>query len=70
VAQFHKPSMGAGARQITAAQQGGLSLLDCARLGVFIHGRVADRWAAGRTRAAGMLAQDLLDGIPDAMSDL
>ncbi|UCD76308.1 MAG: NAD(P)H-hydrate dehydratase [Phycisphaerales bacterium] len=67
--QFFKPSMGAGSRQITPQQQGGLSLLDCARLGVHIHGLAADRWAA-RHGHAGLLAADLLDELPDILRDL
>lgn len=69
VAQFFKPSMGGGSRQVTAEQQGGLSLLDCARLGVHIHGLAADRWA-GRHGNAGLLASDLLDELPDLLVEL
>jgi len=43
-----------------------LSLYDCARWGVFLHGMAADGWAK-KHGDAGMLASDLLDGIPDAM---
>lgn len=66
IAQFHKPSLGSSSRQITAAQQGGLSLLECARIGVHIHGLAADQWAQCHGQA-GMLATDLLERIPDAM---
>ena len=69
VGQFFKLSMGTGSRQVTAEQQGGLSLLDCARLGVHIHGLAADRWAA-RHGNAGLLAADLLDELPDLLRDL
>jgi len=69
VAQFFKPNMGSTSRQITAKQQGGLSLLDCARLGTYVHGLAADQWAA-RHGSAGMTALDLLDEIPDALQAL
>jgi NAD(P)H-hydrate epimerase len=48
---------------------GGLSLYDCARLGVYLHGLAADRWSR-RCGDAGMLATDLLDEIPPAMAQL
>lgn len=63
VAQFFRPSLGAGSRQITADQQGGLSLLDCARFAVELHGRAADAWAERHGRA-GLLATDLLGELP------
>ncbi len=44
-----------------------LGLFDCARLGVWIHGRVADRWADAHG-SAGMLAGDIVDGIPGVLS--
>lgn len=69
VAQHFKPHMGGGARQITAQQQGGLSLLECARLGAHLHGLAADQWAA-KHGDAGMTASDLLDEIPDALQAL
>lgn len=69
VAQFFKPALGSGTRQITAAQQGGLNLLECARLGVHLHGQAADQWAA-KHGDAGMLAADLLAEIPDAIAAL
>ena len=69
IAQFFKPNLGAGSRQITAKQQGGLSLLDCARCGVHVHGLAADLWAA-RHGNTGLLASDLLDLIPEALSHL
>lgn len=66
VAQFFKPHMGVGSRQITPQQQGGMSLFDCARLGVWVHGLAADRWVE-RHGPAGMLATDLCDEIPDVL---
>jgi NAD(P)H-hydrate epimerase len=66
VAQFFKPSLGNTSRQITAQQQGGLSLLDCARLATHLHGLGADRWAAQHGNA-GMTALDLLNEVPDAL---
>jgi NAD(P)H-hydrate epimerase len=44
-----------------------LSLYDCARIGVHLHGLAADRWAAAHGRS-GMLATDLLAEIPAATS--
>ncbi len=52
-----------------APSPAGLSLYDCARIGVFIHGLAADRWAR-RRGDAGLLASDLLDEIPEAMAPL
>jgi ADP-dependent NAD(P)H-hydrate dehydratase len=69
IAQFFKPSLGSGSRQVTAQQRGGLSLLECARFGVHIHGLAADQWAA-RNGHAGMLATDLLTQIPLALRSL
>ncbi|TVQ51640.1 MAG: NAD(P)H-hydrate dehydratase [Phycisphaerales bacterium] len=66
VAQFFRPNLGAGSRQITADQQGGLSLVDCARFAVELHGRAADAWAEKHGRA-GMLATDLLEELPVQM---
>jgi NAD(P)H-hydrate epimerase len=48
---------------------GELSLYDCARLGVAVHGRAADRWQE-RFGDAGMLAGDLLAAIPPVLADL
>ena len=47
----------------------GLSLLDCATLGVWIHGRAADQWAA-RHGSAGLVAGDLLDHVPGVLATL
>lgn len=69
VAQFHKPHLGMGARQITPEQQGGFGLFDCARLAVHVHGLAADRWAA-KHGDAGLLAADLLEHLPDVLREL
>ncbi len=69
VAQFFKPHLGTTSRQITAQQQGGLSLLDCAQLGVHLHGLAADHWAAKHGQA-GMTAIDLIEAIPDALKSM
>jgi NAD(P)H-hydrate epimerase len=69
VAQFFKANLGNTSKQITAQQQGGLSLLDCARLGVHIHGQAADNWAA-QHGSAGMTALDLLAHVPDVVKTL
>lgn len=66
IAQFFKPNLGSGSRQITSEQRGGLTLYDCARLGVHLHGLAADRWAETHGNA-GMLASDLLPLIPEAL---
>ncbi len=73
VAQFFKPNLGNTSKQITAQQQGGLSLLDCARLAVHAHGLAADAWAAQHCAPggeAGMTAMDLLNAVPDAMKTM
>ncbi|MHC4106478.1 MAG: NAD(P)H-hydrate dehydratase [Planctomycetota bacterium] len=46
---------------------GHLSLFECARLGVYLHGLAADRWAC-RHGLAGMLATDLLEEIPGTLA--
>lgn len=69
VAQFFKPSLGPGARQVTAADQGGLSLYDCARLAVHVHALAGDRWTK-RHSGAGLLASDLLDELPAALASV
>ncbi len=69
VAQFFKRSLGISSKQVSAEQQGGLSLHDCARLGVNVHGLAADRWSAAHG-SAGMLAMDLLDTLPDVLNEL
>ena len=66
IAQSFKPPLGTASRQITAQQQGGLSLLDCARLAVHAHGLAADLWAQKHGNA-GLLATDLLGEIPTAL---
>lgn len=66
IAQFFKTPLGSGARQVSALQQGGLSLMDCARLAVHAHGLAADLWAQAHGDA-GMLATDLLSHIPAAL---
>lgn len=60
IAQFAEDRGGLGVR---------LSLFDCARLGVYMHGRAADRWAEAHGDA-GLLAEDLLALIPDAVAEL
>ncbi len=59
VAQFARPGPGRLA----------LSLYDCARLGVHVHGLAADRWSA-RHGGAGMLATELLEEIPAVLAEL
>ncbi|MDY7110287.1 MAG: NAD(P)H-hydrate dehydratase [Planctomycetota bacterium] len=69
IAQFFKRNLGAGSRQVTAKQQGGLSLFGCARCAVHVHGVAADLWSQ-RHNNAGLLASDLLDLIPEALGQL
>ncbi len=47
----------------------GVSLCDCARLGVHIHGYAADLWTAKRG-STGLLATDLIDLLPAAIQSL
>jgi NAD(P)H-hydrate epimerase len=49
--------------------RGELDLFECARLGVHVHGLVADRWA-GQHGDRGLLATDLIEGLPDAFAEL
>lgn len=67
VAQFFKPHLGGGSHAITAEDQGGLSLYDCARLGVAIHARAAEAWSA-QHGDAGLIVRDLLALLPDALT--
>jgi ADP-dependent NAD(P)H-hydrate dehydratase len=69
IAQFFRPALGSGSKQITSQQRGGLTLLQCARLGVHAHGLAADRWAL-RHGNVGMLATDLLHEIPDVLRSM
>jgi hydroxyethylthiazole kinase-like uncharacterized protein yjeF len=52
-----------------AGQSHELSLYDCARLAVYVHGLAADRWSAAHGEA-GMLATDLLGEIPGALASV
>lgn len=60
VAQFGEHRAGAAGR---------LSLMDCARVGVHVHGLAADRWADAHGDA-GLIAPDLLDLVPDVLAEL
>ncbi|MHC5022683.1 MAG: NAD(P)H-hydrate dehydratase [Planctomycetota bacterium] len=61
IAQYAATAPGADAGDAAT-----LSLLDCARLAVHLHGAAADRWAS-RHGDAGLLASDLLAEIPDVL---
>lgn len=50
----------------TATRSDAMSLFDCARWGVYLHGLAADMWTAMHG-SAGMLATDLIALIPDAI---
>lgn len=70
VAQFHKRPLPAGSRTVTSEARGGLSLFDCARLGVAAHGIAADDWVTDRGADFGMLASELADRLPRALARL
>lgn len=70
VAQFHKRPLPAGSRTVTSEARGGLSLYDCARLGVAAHGIAAEDWAGDRGADFGMLASELADRLPRALARL
>lgn len=55
--------------QFFAGESTSLSLYDCARLGVHIHGLSADHWAK-RCGESGLLANDLLEEIPLVMDGI
>ncbi len=69
VGQFFKPHAAASSSPTAPLPQGSLSLYDCARLGVYVHGLAADRWAQ-RHGQAGLLATDLLTELPGAIAQL
>ena len=69
VGQFHRSSPPAALHRVVAGTPDRLSLFDCARLGVEIHARAGDLWAA-RHGSAGMLAGDLIEGLPEAVRAL
>jgi NAD(P)H-hydrate epimerase len=69
IAQHFKENLGIGDRQVTAEQRGGLSLFDCARIAVWLHGRAADLWAEEHG-GAGMLAMDLVNLLPRALREV
>ncbi len=69
IAQHYIAHQTGGSAPRAAEHPNALSLYDCARLGVYLHGLAADRWAA-RHGAAGMLAMDLADEIPDAIAQM
>ena len=51
-----------------ASRARSLSLLDCARWAVLVHGMAARRWSAAHGEA-GMLAQELCDSVPEALEE-
>ncbi len=55
--------------QYASAADGPLSLYDCARIGVFAHGLAADQWRDAHADG-GLLAEDLLRYLPDALATL
>ncbi|MCA9296182.1 MAG: NAD(P)H-hydrate dehydratase, partial [Phycisphaerales bacterium] len=62
IAQFVHPFMPGGTPNT-------LGLFECARLGVWLHGRAADRWAS-RCGTAGLLATDLIEELPACLNEL
>ncbi len=51
-----------------ASRTRSLTMLDCARWAVIVHGRAALRWS-GAHGQAGMLAQELCDSVPEALEE-
>ena len=51
-----------------ASRARSLSMLDCARWAVIVHGMAALRWSASHGQA-GMLAQELCDHVPEALDE-
>jgi NAD(P)H-hydrate epimerase len=70
VAQHHRRPLGAGSAMISSERQGGLSLYDCARLGVRAHALAADAWVKRSHATGGLLAGDLLEELPGALESL
>ncbi len=66
IAQFHRRPILAGERTVTSEARGGLSLLDCARLGVLLHAKAGRAWVDAIGADGGMLAMELCDRIPEA----
>lgn len=70
VAQCYRRPLSAGSRTVTSERRGGLSLFDCARLGVRMHALAALEWTRVRGASGGMLASDLVDLLPHAAERL
>jgi NAD(P)H-hydrate epimerase len=70
IAQHHRRPIVAGERTVTSERLGGLSLYDCARLGVSAHAEAALIWAAEAGASAGLLAADLAAALPAALESL
>ena len=69
IGQFFKGHVGGTKSTARPQQPSGLSLLECARIGVYLHGLAADRWAE-RCGDSGLLASDLLAELPAAQAEL
>ena len=70
VAQHHRRPLGAGSATITSERQGGLSLYDCACLGVRAHAGAAAAWVRKSHASGGLLAPDLLAEIPGVLESM
>lgn len=70
VAQCYRRPLSAGSRTVTSERRGGLSLFDCARLGVRAHAIAARDWSTRHGASGGMLAADLADLLPGACERL
>lgn len=70
IAQFHRRPLGAGSATISSERQGGLSLYDCACLGVRAHALAGSAWVARSRASGGLLAADLLTEIPGALESM
>lgn len=70
IGQFHQAPILAGEKTVTSQARGGLSLFDCARLGVRIHSKAARAWADAVGADGGMLAMELCDRAPQAVQSM
>ena len=69
IGQYFNPHLGGTDSSVAPSQPSQLSLFECARLGVYLHGLAADRWAE-RNGDSGLLATDLLTELPAAQAQL
>lgn len=70
IAQHYRKPTSAGSRSLTSEALGGLSLFDCARLGVRAHALAAAIWRQRAGAEAGLLAMELAGCLPAACEAL